>query len=287
MTVEASANGTFETSVLYGGQIAFTPVDLPGVKRTYDLFDPGNWTVRFRNTSPTNLELTYRITLVKTESATVWPYLWLRIPLFALGIFSMLLTIPAYFSEKMSKYVKRKDVNTIIILALVVVLLLSYQIAGFALSTSVPWIGAQGASMEPNLHEGDLVIIQGTPTEELVVEDVILYNKIALNTTSGQSEPLPVPILHRIIYKFKVGDRWYFQAQGDNNPTPDIYPIPADGVLGKAVLTVPKIGYVITLLTRIDVKIILIAIVALAYFVTPKLKLAYKKRREQKKPPAG
>src|SRR4030067_1007447 len=47
MNIEASANGTFATNVLYNGVLAFTPLELPGVKRTYDLFDPGNWTVRF------------------------------------------------------------------------------------------------------------------------------------------------------------------------------------------------------------------------------------------------
>ena len=281
LTLEASANGTFETNILYDGNLAFSPIDQASIRNSYQLFDLGYWTIRFRNISPTTIELTYRITVTRIETSIGWPYLWLRLPLFAIGVISLLLTVPAYFSSRFTKYVKRKDITTIIAVIVVLMILLSYQIAGLALNTSAPWIVVQGTSMEPNLHEGDLVFIQGFAPEHLIANDIILYNKIALNLTSGEDQFLQAPILHRIIYEYKVGNRWYFQAQGDNNTNPDSYPIPESGVLGKVVYVVPKIGYVIGFLTRIDVKIALIAAIALLYFIVPKAKLAYKKKREQ------
>jgi len=284
LALEASANGTFETNILYNGKLAFSPLEQASVKNTYQLLEFGQYTVRFRNISPTTIELGYRITVTRIETSIGWPYLWLRLPLFAIGVISLLLTVPAYFSSRFTKYVKRKDITTIIAVIAVLMLLLSYQIAGLALNTSAPWIVVQGTSMEPNLHEGDLVFIQGVSPEHLIGGDIILYNKIALNLTSGEDQFLQAPILHRIIYQYKVGNRWYFQAQGDNNPNPDSYPIPESGVLGKVAFVVPKIGYVIGLLTRIDVKIALIAAIALLYFIVPKAKLAYKKKREQGKP---
>jgi signal peptidase len=279
LTIYASANGTFETNLLYKGELAGSPITSSSVRNTYKLYDIGDYTLRFRNTNPTDIEVTYNIEFVETKYTTEWIFLWLRWPIFVFGIFFMLITLPVYAFPQIKRHVRIKSLETGIVAALVVILLFNYQIMGLILGTSAPWVIAEGTSMEPNLHGGDLIIIEGASAQNLKVGDIALYNKFAINTTTGTSRTLPAAVLHRIIQVFQINDQAYFATKGDNNPTPDESLVPSDGIIGKAVYVIPNLGFAVAFLTNTETKIILLTMLALAYFVAPELIAEIKKRK--------
>ncbi|HEX6304551.1 MAG TPA: signal peptidase I [Anaerolineales bacterium] len=87
-----------------------------------------------------------------------------------------------------------------------------------------------GGSMEPNLKAGDVVIIKKGDTEVVQIGDVILF--------SDDSKA----VLHRVIDIKDGGDVVEFITQGDANNTADA-PVRPRQVEGKAILKIPKIGW--------------------------------------------
>ncbi len=85
--------------------------------------------------------------------------------------------------------------------------------------------------------KGNVIVLFGEGPEEINVGDVIVFQKKS-----------PVPIIHRVVAKWKENDKWHFRTKGDHNQ--DVFEgigeseIPEEAVAGKAVLRVPIIGYV-------------------------------------------
>jgi len=79
------------------------------------------------------------------------------------------------------------------------------------------------------------------------------------------------PILHRIVYVIEIGDRVYYQTSGDNSPLDDWF-VPSEGVLGKTILIFPRVGNILLLMERIEVKLFLILLIAFMFFILPKLR---------------
>ncbi|MGD8732463.1 MAG: signal peptidase I [Anaerolineales bacterium] len=87
---------------------------------------------------------------------------------------------------------------------------------------SASYVIVAGASMEPALHQGDLVITREAPTYE--VGDITAYN-----------HPKVGPVIHRIIDRQGTN----YMLQGDNNDWIDSYrPVNAE-VIGKSWLHIP------------------------------------------------
>ncbi|HET7009297.1 MAG TPA: signal peptidase I [Anaerolineales bacterium] len=84
------------------------------------------------------------------------------------------------------------------------------------------YVMVAGASMEPTLHQGDLVVVRESQTYG--VGDVATYR----NPSVG-------PVIHRIVDR--QGDRFVFQ--GDNNDWLDSYSPTASEIVGKAWLVLP------------------------------------------------
>lgn len=107
---------------------------------------------------------------------------------------------------------------------------------GFCLNTSTPMVTVLSESMAPHIHRGDLLFIQGVPTENIGVGDIIVYEK----------PNIPYPIIHRVIYIYPDGA---FQTKGDNNQVPDQWKVQPSWVVGKVIeiknqpLIIPKVGY--------------------------------------------
>ena len=86
-----------------------------------------------------------------------------------------------------------------------------------------------GASMEPTLRRGDLVIAQAAETYQ--VGDIVTYR-----------HPTVGPVIHRII----EADHGTYTLQGDANAWTDLYhPAPSE-VLGKAWIHLPRVGSFLT-----------------------------------------
>ncbi|MEM3126470.1 MAG: signal peptidase I [Candidatus Woesearchaeota archaeon] len=85
--------------------------------------------------------------------------------------------------------------------------------------------------------KGNVVVLFGEDPENIQVGDVIVFQKKS-----------PVPIIHRVVKKWKEDETWYFRTKGDHNQ--DVFEaigeakISAHEITGKAVFRVPLLGYV-------------------------------------------
>jgi signal peptidase len=88
-------------------------------------------------------------------------------------------------------------------------------------------------SMEPKMYPGDVVIIAKVPTDNIAVGDVIQFRV-----------PDGVTVMHRVIeIQEKEGGGKVFITKGDANDEPDSEPVIPENVVGKAVMTIPKVGW--------------------------------------------
>jgi len=93
-----------------------------------------------------------------------------------------------------------------------------------------PTIIASG-SMQPSLNPGDITIIISVPPATIKIGDIIQY------------QTADAPTIHRAIDKYEAGGSLWFITQGDANNAPD-NPVNERNVMGKAVLTIPQLGWV-------------------------------------------
>jgi signal peptidase len=95
-----------------------------------------------------------------------------------------------------------------------------------------------GVSMQPTYSAGDVVIVLQVPKETIQVGDVILFrhNKVA--------------IMHRVVAIQEQNGQRVFITKGDNNNTLD-EPVTAEEYGGKAVMRIPKVGWVAILFRKV------------------------------------
>lgn len=92
-------------------------------------------------------------------------------------------------------------------------------------------------SMIPEIMEKDVVITKKIPAENLKVRDIITF-------ASSDPRWKGTIITHRIIEKYKLNDGTYeFRSKGDNNNVADDALVQQENILGKVILTIPKLGY--------------------------------------------
>jgi signal peptidase I len=110
-------------------------------------------------------------------------------------------------------------------------LLLIFMASAWILFAPEPYGGqasyviVAGASMEPEMHVGDLAIVRKAQVYQ--VGDVVTYR-----------HPIAGPIIHRIIDR--IGDRYVFK--GDNNDWIDSYYPSRDEFIGKLWIHLPHLG---------------------------------------------
>lgn len=86
---------------------------------------------------------------------------------------------------------------------------------------------------QDGLQPNDLVIIKGIgSTQNVEVGDVIVWKD-----ETGRST------IHRVVDVSKGPRGWYFKTKGDHNLIKDPYIIRPDDVLGKAIFSIPYLGY--------------------------------------------
>ncbi|MBU0757210.1 MAG: signal peptidase I [Nanoarchaeota archaeon] len=89
-------------------------------------------------------------------------------------------------------------------------------------------------------NTGDIIVLFGKDAEKINVGEVIVFRKYP-------PDPLrPDPIIHRVVNKKNMEDKYYFQTKGDHNPTsdPSESNISEDQVIGYAVFRIPYLGYI-------------------------------------------
>ena len=161
--------------------------------------------------------------------------------------------------EKVKKPIPHKK----IIIAVVMIVIaffgsfLVYFILQISFNTEAPIVVVISGSMEPNIHQGDLLFVMGTDADEIEVGDVIVFDAYGLWTGAPQE-----PIVHRVIAINENGGTWFFTTQGDANPSHDPVDIPDFRVLGVVVGGIPYIGWVKIFLTESGLLIPLLVIIS-------------------------
>ncbi|PNY28105.1 Signal peptidase complex catalytic subunit SEC11 [Tolypocladium capitatum] len=117
-----------------------------------------------------------------------------------------------------------------------------------AADSSSPIVVVLSGSMEPAFQRGDLLILWNRNVwRETAVGEVVVYN------VKGKD----IPIVHRVVRKFGVGDKAKLLTKGDNNVADDtdLYARGQDylergDIIGSVVGYVPFVGYVTIMLTE-------------------------------------
>jgi len=140
--------------------------------------------------------------------------------------------------------------KTLLLLVLVVLGNFLFQEAlVLILKTDRPLQTPISPSMEPTLKVGDLLIIQGGLRAEDVYANPVNGDIIVFRNPRN---PNGIPIVHRAIDKFQEEGKWYFITKGDANTWDDYkmwgWKIPEDYLIGKVIVSIPLLGYVLRFL---------------------------------------
>jgi len=92
---------------------------------------------------------------------------------------------------------------------------------------------AENWPLNTGLEIGDIVLVSGRGTPE--IGDIIIFN-------ANQQHPL----IHRIIGIKNISGEIYYSTKGDNNSDQLVAEtsIPKDALIGKAILRIPKLGWI-------------------------------------------
>lgn len=153
---------------------------------------------------------------------------------------------------EVKKFDKSKILN-IVVTCIVVLLALNlsttksdkiFKLIGFRSYTVL------SGSMEPEFYPGDMVITQHKGKADIKVNDIVTYRD-----NEG------VIITHRIVEETDEG----YITKGDNNNVNDAEVLKEENIIGEVKFSIPKIGYVMNLLS--DPKAIAIEMILLAVFI--------------------
>lgn len=128
----------------------------------------------------------------------------------------------------------RNSLGTLGYVALGIVLAFAAnQGLALALSTDMPMVAVESNSMVPTFNKGDILILQGIPSSELEIGDVVVFSPYGRET----------PVVHRLIAKNPDGT---FQTRGDANTgqLPFEKRIEPSQIHGRSIAIIPYLGWV-------------------------------------------
>jgi signal peptidase I len=125
-----------------------------------------------------------------------------------------------------------------------IVVLVAGVLICLALSRLLPLAGNQtlivgGPSMEPAIPLGSIVILDQVAGSAIRPGDVVTV-RVAPSATL---------YTHRVTRLLTLDGQPYIETKGDANPGPDGATVRASAVVGRVALSVPFLGYLLTLLT--------------------------------------
>jgi len=106
------------------------------------------------------------------------------------------------------------------------------------------------SSLRNGFNKGDIIILRGKKAADIRVGDIIVF-------ISHRERPKADPIIHRVVRRWEVDGKYYFQTKGDNYRTNrdsmdacdssgcvNERDIREDQVIGTTVARIPMLGYV-------------------------------------------
>lgn len=100
---------------------------------------------------------------------------------------------------------------------------------------SSPFLAIATGSMVPTFERGTLVLIEKASPDQIHVGTIIAFHVSCL----------PSPTVHRVYKILVTGSSPVYLTKGDANPSPDPCDVPYSHVIGRAVVWVPYVGYLI------------------------------------------
>ena len=128
----------------------------------------------------------------------------------------------------------------------------------------------QSGSMEPSIMTGDIIVIQnriGSSINKYSINDVVTF-------TNSDNRI----VTHRIV-EIKNGDETQYLTKGDANRSEDEATIIDSQIIGKVVLVIPKLGFLVAYTKTLWGLIILVLIPATIYILDELFKIKNVKSR--------
>ena len=142
-------------------------------------------------------------------------------------LYRVMLTVKNEDDEQISREYNKKDYISLGIATLVVIILVYFSSGYFDYYA----VAIATGSMSPSINRGDVVIIKKTDDiESIEVGEVLVYD---------YHNHL---IVHRLINKIKVEDKYYFYTKGDANKDEDSYVVEQEMVIGTTNVRIPYLG---------------------------------------------
>lgn len=156
---------------------------------------------------------------------------WILIAILDTAIpLTYLMIIKTTFDEEkniiLNRGVEKRDVKGTVIFITLLVVIVCFANGIFPIYPRA----VATASMYPEIHVGDVVIVQKKPVEELKEKDIIEYQ------IENQF------VIHRIINIENEEGTYVITTMGDNNSSPDAKPVYEEQVKGKVIFKIKYLG---------------------------------------------
>ena len=154
--------------------------------------------------------------------------------------------------------------------------LVAVVLGAVVLGRVVPMTGNQsliigGPSMEPTLPLGSAVVIQPVAPADISVGDIV-------SVKSGDGRAI---YTHRVVRRLALDGVPYLETKGDNNEAADAATVPATAVIGRVMLVVPLMGFVLTWLSAVSGVAFLLGLGALLVLTAMLIDLIQDDRRRR------
>lgn len=141
-------------------------------------------------------------------------------------------------------------------------------------------------SMEPSIKTGSIVIVK--PQEEYREGNVISFtplNSSDANSTGFTEPNSDIIVTHRIVEVISGIDGIYYVTKGDVNDAPDWNQIPKENVIGKVLISIPYLGYLLNGIKQpiVFTLFIIVPSTIIIYEEVKKIKGEIKKKKRYKK----
>jgi signal peptidase I len=140
-----------------------------------------------------------------------------------------------------------------------VVVISTVALPAAAGTPSTPILAIATGSMVPTFERGTLILLEKATPDQIHVGTIIAFHVSCL----------PAPTVHRVYKILVAGPSPVYLTKGDHNPSPDPCDVPYSHVIGRAVVWVPYLGYLI-LDPLFAAALIVLAVVSVALIREPR-----------------
>jgi signal peptidase len=169
--------------------------------------------------------------------------------------------------------------NTLFACTLLVLVALIFSLAASMISGGPPAVfGHQmyivlSGSMSPSFGAGSLAFVRPRPPEAIKEGDIITYRGL------GEGEKL---VSHRVVAVNEAGGVITFTTKGDANDTVDPNPVKGENLVGKVVLAIPYLGYIMEF-ARTKQGLLVLVVIPTSALLLWEIAGIYKHMRAQRK----